>query len=149
MAKIFIPALTFGVALQLFAFLSWAFNIFGGLAEYPLGDVSSVTGVFDISLFSVLLGIGGAIGIGLAGLLLKQNTYAIMGMLLWGIGCMFNIVQKFFLVIPNTLGLMLPAETNPNPGLFSINPIVMAVGGIFAFIAWLYIFGLVIQREIR
>lgn len=147
MAKMFWSALIFGVSVQMVCYLFWAFNFFGGLVEYPLGDVSSVASIFSVDVYSVLLGIGGGLAIGLAALLLKQGTYAIYGMLIWGFGCLFKVVQTFFLVIPNTLGALLPPETNPNPELFPINPIIVVIGVLFAFFAWIYFFGLVVQRD--
>ncbi|MFA5366220.1 MAG: hypothetical protein WC325_13645 [Candidatus Bathyarchaeia archaeon] len=148
MAKLFINYLILGVSVQAVCYLFWAFNLFGGLIEYPLGDVSSLSTLFSIDTFSVLIGIGGAIGIGLAALLLKQGTYAIYAMLLWAIGCMFKVVQTFVLVIPNTIGALLPASTNPNPALFPVNPILVVVSLFFALGAWLFMFGLVIQRDV-
>ena len=147
MAKLFISALIFGLSLQVTCYLFWAFNFFGGLIEYPLGDVSGLSSVFSINTYSVLIGIGGGLAIGLAALLLKQGTYAIYAMLLWAIGCMFNITQTFFLAIPNTIGALLPPETNPNPAAFPVNPLIVVLGVVFAFAAWMYMFGLVIQRD--
>lgn len=145
--KIMVNFLVLAIALQLVSYLFWAFDSFGGVIEYPLGDVSSLENMFSINTFSVLIGVGGAVGIGLAALLLKQGTYAIYAMLLWAIGCMFSIIQTFILVIPNTLSALLPASTNPNPALFPVNPLIVVVSVIFAFGAWMYFFGLVIQRE--
>ena len=147
MAKLFISALIFGLSLQVTCYLFWAFNFFGGLIEYPLGDVASLSSLFSINVYSVLIGIGGGLAIGLAALLLKQGTYAIYAMLLWAIGCMFNIIQTFFLAIPNTIGALFPPETNPNPAAFPVNPLVVVLGVVFAFAAWMYMFGLVIQRD--
>ncbi|MFA5365148.1 MAG: hypothetical protein WC325_08225 [Candidatus Bathyarchaeia archaeon] len=147
--KLFIAFLVFAVALQSVCYLCWAFNVFGGLIEYPLGDVSTLQNVFSVDLtFSVLVGIGGAVGIGLAMLLLKAGTYAIYAMLLWAIGVMFNVFQTFVLVIPNTIGALLPESTNPNPALFPINPIIVVISIFFAMGAWLYFFSLVIQRDV-
>jgi len=133
------------VALQAAAYLFWAFNVFGGLIVYPLGDISALNNVFSINTYSALIGIGGAALIGLAGLLLKQGVYAVYAMLLWAIGVMFSVVQTFVLVIPNTLAAFLPEATNPLPG--STNPLIIVISLFFAFGAWMYMFGLVIQRE--
>lgn len=145
--KIFWEALLLGVAVQVICYLFWAFNFFGGLVTYPLGDVSSLSSVFSIDAFSVIIGLGGAAVIGLAGLLLKTGTTAVYAMLLWGIGCMFKVIQTFFLAIPNMLGSLIPPEANPNPALFPVNPIIVVIGIIFGFGAYIYLFGLVIQRE--
>jgi hypothetical protein len=145
--KLFIAFLVFAVSLQVTCYLCWSFDVFGGLIEYPLGDITTLQNVFNVNLtYAVLVG-GGAIGIGLAGLLLKAGTYAIYAMLLWAIGCAFNVFQTFVTVIPNTLGALLPEVTNPNPALFPINPIIVVITLFFAMGAWFYFFSLVIQRE--
>jgi hypothetical protein len=148
MAKLFINYLVLGVSIQAVCYMFWAFNVFGGVIAYPLGDVSSLSTLFSIDAFSVLIGVGGAVGIGLAALLLKQGTYAIYAMLLWAIGCMFKVVQTFVLVIPNTIGALLPEATNPNPALFPINPLIILVSLFFTFGAWIFMFELVIQRPV-
>ena len=147
MGKLFINALVFGIALQMVCYLFWAFDVFGGLVVYPISNMSSMTSWFDISAFSILVGIGGSIAIGIAGLLLRQGTYAIYAVLLWAIGNFFPFVRDFFLTIPNTISALIPAATNPNPSLFPINPIMIVVSSIFAFGAFMYMFGLVFQRE--
>ena len=150
MSKLFVNALVFGLALQMTCYLFWAFDVFGGLIAYPIANsasMASLTGWFDISAFSILVGIGGSIAIGIAGLLLRQGTYAIYAVLLWAIGNFFQFVRDFFLSIPNTISALIPASTNPNPGLFAVNPIMVVVSSIFAFGAFMYMFGLVFQRE--
>jgi hypothetical protein len=154
--KLFYNALLLGVSLQLSCYLLWGFNFFGGLIQYPLGNVSDLSSIFSIDAFHVLVGVGGGLAIGLAALLLKQGVYAIYAMLLWAIGVMFNLISTFFLAIPNTIGAFLPASTNPlayTNGVFDptvsplTNPIIIFIGIIFAFGAWMYMFGLVIQRD--
>jgi hypothetical protein len=140
--------LVLGISIQAVCYAFWAFNIFGGTIAYPLGDVSSLSTLFSIDAFSVLVGVGGAVGIGLAALLLKQGTYAIYAMLLWAIGCMFKVVQTFVLVIPNTVSALLPEATNPNPVLFPVNPLIILVSLFFTFGAWIFMFELVIQRPV-
>jgi hypothetical protein len=152
MGKLFINYLMLGVSVQAVCYLFWVFNLFGGLIEYPLGDVSSLSSLFSIDAYSVLIGFGGAAIIGLAAWLFKQGTYAIYAMLIWAIGCMFNIVKTFLVVIPNTIGALLPNSTNPLPpdpvtGVYPTNPLIVVVVFFFTFGAWLYFFGLVIQRE--
>ena len=77
-----------------------------------------------------------------------STKYAIYAMLLWAIGCMFKVVQTFVLVIPNTIGALLPEATNPNPALFPINPLIILVSLFFTFGAWIFMFELVIQRPV-
>ncbi|MFA5365968.1 MAG: hypothetical protein WC325_12365 [Candidatus Bathyarchaeia archaeon] len=151
--KILVNFLIFAMALQIVCYLFWVFNVFGGLIKYPLGDTSQLSNIFSISAFDAVVGIGGAVGIGLAMLLLKQGTYAIYAMLLWAIGVIFKVIQTFILVIPNTIGALLPNAANPLPpdpttGVYPTNPLVVVVVLIFTFGAWWYMFGLVIQRDV-
>ena len=135
------------VCLNVFAYLFWQFNIFGGSIVYPFGSAADLTNIsswFSINLFSGLVG-AGAIGIGLAALLLKANTYAVYAMVIFGVGIMFNIVQKFLLAIPNTLGALIPEAINPTPG--SINPISIAIGVIVAYAVFWALFNTIFQRE--
>lgn len=145
--KLFIGFLVFTVSLQSVCYLFFAFNVFGGVLEYPLGDVSQLSTVFSIDTYSVLIGVGGAAIIGLAALMFKVGTTAVYAMLLWAIGCMFNVVKTFVVVIPNTIGALIPASTNPDVAAFPIHPFIVVVMFWFSFGAWLYFFGLVIQRE--
>ena len=145
--RLFYTLLVFGFALQIVAFLFWAFELFP-LINYPLGDVSSVTATFSITPFDLAFTGVGIVGIGLAWMLLKQNANAIYALLIWGIGTIIPVVRNFFLVIPNTLAALIPPETNPNPALFPINPFVMVIALIFGFAAYWFLFELVTQRNI-
>ena len=158
--KLFANTLYFGLSLQLAAYLLWAFQVFGPAINYPIqvniSTLFSVNGFFDLSAFNAIIGIGGASAIMLAGILTRTGTYAIYAVLLWGIGVFINFVKTFFLAIPNTIAALLPAESNPfayingvyDPALASTpNPIFIVISVIFAFGAFMYIFGLVFQRE--
>jgi|WetSurMetagenome_2_1015567.scaffolds.fasta_scaffold125096_2 hypothetical protein len=145
--KLFYNYLLLAVCIQLVAYMIWAFDWFGGLVSYPLGDVASLTSIFDINVYTVLIAGVGAAAIGLAAVLLRQGIYALYAMLLWAIGVMFKIVSTFVLVIPNMITAFLPASTNPNPALFPVNPLIVIISFIFVFAAWWYLFGLVIQRD--
>ncbi len=145
MGKLFVNFLFLTVAIQSVAYLFWVFDISGGKLQYPV-DLSTLQNLFSpLDTYSVLIGIGGAALIGLAALLLKQGTYAVYALLIWGIGIMFNVVRTFVIVIPNTLAAFLPESTNPLIG--QTNPLIMVVLFWFMFGAWLAFFGYVIQRE--
>jgi hypothetical protein len=148
MAKLFINFLVYGVSLEAVCYLFWSFNVFGGMIQYPFGsaaDLNSFSNMFSLTSYNALLGIGGAALIGLAALLLRQGTYALYAMLLWAIGMFFNVVKGVVLAIPNTVSALLPVETNPTPG--GINPIYTIVVFIVTFAGFMYLFGLVIQRD--
>lgn len=148
--KLFYDILYFGVALQLTLYLFSSFNFFAGSPlNYSISNLSLLSNTFNVSdTYSVLVGGVGFAAIGLASLLLRQGVYAIYAMLLWAIGIVFNFISGFFLIIPNMLSFLLPAETNPNPALFALNPITVVIGVVVAFAAWLYMLGLVLQREV-
>jgi hypothetical protein len=139
----------FAISLQLTSYLLWSFNFFGGIIQYPFGsaaDLNNLSDIFSLTSFNALLGIGGAVLIGLAALLLKAQTYALYAMLIWAIGIFFNIVKGFVLAIPNTLAALLPSSTNPIPG--SVNPIQVAIGFIVLFAGFIFLIELVIQRNV-
>jgi hypothetical protein len=119
--------------------------MFGGLIQYPFGsaaDLANIQGWFNIDLMKTLVGLG-AIGIGIAMLLTRQNTYAIYAMLLFGFGIAFTIVGNFLLAIPNTLGALIP---NPFPG--SVNPFGVVIGVIVAYAGFWWLLSLVLQRDV-
>ena len=147
MAKLFISSLIFLVALQITCYLFWAFNFFGGLVEYPLGDISSLQTLFVVDKDTIILAIIGGTAIGFASLILRQGINAVYATIIWAVGCMFTVFRTFFLAIPNTIGALFPPETNPNPVLFPINPFVVVISFVFLFGAWWFFFGLVVQRD--
>lgn len=137
----------FGIGVQLFCYLFWAFNVFGGLIQYPLGnaaDINNLNNMFSINLWTALVG-GAGVVISIAALLLRQGTYALYALLLFAIGVFFNVVKGFVLVVPNTIAALLPASTNPLGT--GTNPIAVVVGVIVLIAGFMYVFGLVIQRE--
>jgi hypothetical protein len=148
MARLFYDMMVFAIAIQLVAYLLWSFNFFGGIIQYPFGsaaDLNNLSNTFSLTSFNALLGIGGAALIGLAALLLRQGTYAIFACLLWAIGAFFNIVKGFVLAIPNTVAALLPSSTNPGTGL---NPLQVVIGFIVLFAGFMFLFELVIQRNV-
>lgn len=138
--------LLFGLCINVAIYLMGAFNID---PQYQLpGSLSTLTSWFDLSPFNLMFTGATAAVIGLASLLLRNGTYAIYAMLLAALGMIIAPVQAFIMAIPNLLGALLPAETNPNPALFPINPIIVVIGLIYAFAAYWFIFGLVVQRDV-
>jgi hypothetical protein len=145
------------VALQITCYLFGAFNIFGGLINYPLGDMSNFSNLFNFNItYLALVGGGGAVAIGLAMLLLKQGVYAIYAMILWAVGIVFDVFGKFVLAIPNTIAAIIPPQTNPfayTNGVFDpsvsplTNPFIIVIVFLFTFGAWWYLLGIIIQRD--
>lgn len=148
MNRLFPEIMAFYVALTIICYLVWAFNVFGGLLNYPLGNIDSLTSLFSIDVYSVVAGIGGAALIGVAALLLKPGVYAVYAMLIWGFGIAFRVVQTFVLAVPNTLLALIPAETNPNPAVFPTNPILAVITLLVGYAVFWWLLGLVIQRDV-
>ena len=148
MARLFYNIMVLAICIQLVSYSLWSFNFFGGLIQYPFGsatDLNNLSNMFSITSFNALLGIGGAALIGLAALLLRQGTYALYAMLLWAIGVFFNIVKGFVLAIPNTVAALLPSSTNPGSG---VNPLQVVIGFIVLFAGFMFLFEMVIQRNV-
>lgn len=135
----------------------YLFNVFGfnpPQVQYP-GSLSTMTSWFNLEPFNLLFTGATAAIVGVAALLLKQGTYAIYAMLLAALGMIIAPVQAFIIAIPNAIGTWIPKEANPlaynagvyNPDYTGINPIVTVISLIFAFAAYWFIFGLVIQRD--
>lgn len=138
------------VSLEIMCFLLQAFDVFGGIITYPLGDISNLTtlaGWFSITPFSALVG-GGAVVTGIALLLLKQNTYAIYACFIFGFGIVFTGISQLVLAIPNTFGAllnMIPA-VNPTPG--GVNPFSFVLIIIVGYAMFWFIASLVLQRDV-
>lgn len=144
--KFFTNLLILGLAINCVLYLFGAFN-FDPQVQYP-GELSAMTSWFNIEPFNLLFTGATAAIVGVAALLLRQGTYAIYAMLLTALGMIIAPIQAFILAIPNALSAWLPASTNPNPTLFPINPIIVVVSLLFAFGAYWFIFGLVLQRDL-
>lgn len=146
MSKLFINALIFGIAFQLTCYMFWAFSSFGGLIQYPFGNANEITNLqtmFSLNAWAVLVsGVGVATSI--VALLLRQGTYAIYALLIFAIGIFFPIVSTFVLAVPNTI-----AGLAATMGLTSAvtGPISTFIGVICVFGGFMYMFGLVIQRD--
>lgn len=140
-SSLFYNMLLFGVCLQLGAYLVWSFNVVPGIV-YPLGQASDITdlnNLFSINAFSALVGLTG-VGIGIAAILLRANTYAVFAVLLFAIGVFFRVVQTFVLAIPNAVAAIIPAS-------WGGGPIQVVVGAIVVFAGFMYLFELAIQRK--
>ena len=72
-------------------------------------------------------------------MLTRSGTFAIYATLLSAILMILGPVQNFILVIPNMISTLLPAGAEP---------IGVVISVIFAFSAFWFIFGLVIQRDV-
>jgi hypothetical protein len=145
--KLFTNILIFGLALNSAIFLFGAFG-FDPQVQMTFANLSTWTGWFNLSPFNILFTGAAATIIGLAALLTRNGTYAIYAMLLAALGMIITPVQQFVTAIPTAIGTLIPPETNPNPTLFPINPLVVVINLVFLFAAFWFIFGLVVQRDI-
>lgn len=154
--RLFYTLLVFGISVQVASYLFWAFNICP-YVKYPI-DMEATMNWFSLESFQwqFLMGVGGAAGIGLAMLLLRQGTYAIYAILIWVLGVFLPFTTGFFLAIPNTIGALIPQDlwdmTNPFPvdssGSYPTHPLMVVVVLIFAFGGWIMMMELLTQRNI-
>jgi hypothetical protein len=138
----------FGVCLQLAAYLTWSFNVFGNTIVYPLGtaaDLTNINNIFSINLWSALVGLAG-IGVSVVALLLRQGTYAIYAMLIFAFGIFFKVVSTFVLAIPNMLTAIL-ASANVPAG--ATTPLQIAIGVMMTFAGFIYLAELAVQRKLN
>ena len=154
--RMFYTLLVFGISVQIAAYLFWAFEVVPGIA-YPV-SMENTMNWFSLETFQwqFLMGVGGAVGIGLAMLLLRQGTYAIYAILIWVLGVFLPFTSGFFLAIPNTVGALIPETfwnaTNPfgvdATGSYPTHPLMVVIVLIFAFAGWIMMMELLTQRNI-
>jgi hypothetical protein len=150
--RLFYSIMIFGVAIQISAYLLMLFHVDPNLT-YP---VKLSTGLFGITAFeAAFTGITGSV-IMIAGLLLKQGTYAIYATLIWVVGMLINPIKEFFLAIPNTMMAifkpifdgMNPMPIDPVTLQQAENPILSVLVYIVAFAAFWFLVELVAQRQV-
>jgi hypothetical protein len=146
--KLFYSLITLGVGLQVSAYLFWIFNVCP-FVTYPLGNVSELSTIFSITPFDLMFtGIGLAV-IGLAGLLLRQGTYAIYAMILWVIGTLLGVIRTFFLAIPNTIGGILNLVTSSYAEAESyVVALTFVFSLIFLYAFFWFMLNVVAQRDV-
>ena len=126
MSKLFYSVLLFGICLQCSAYL---FNVFQILPQQMVnGNITGITSTFSIAHFNSFTVIGAASGaaiIGIVSLLLKQNTFAIFGMILWAIAMFIPLVGPFFLAIPTFFASLQLPGTVTQPIIYGLlTPVV-------------------------
>lgn len=147
-SKLFWSMLWFGICLQIAAYLTYAYRFFGDNIVYPITSTANILGVFSIDVYTIAFTGAGAAAITLGAIITRQGTYALYATLIWGIGCFIVNVKDFFLAIPNTIGALIPMDTNPDPSTYLIHPLV-SVLAVFATIAiWCTLFGFAMQRDV-
>lgn len=138
--------IVFGFAFQLAAAVFWTFNVVP-YVNYPLGNINDLTNFFSITPFDLMFTGSGIVVIGLAGLLLRQGTYAIYAILIWAIGTIIPLIRNFFLAIPNTIGGLLNLVTASYADAATYVTVIVAVfSAIFVFAGFWWLFGLATQR---
>jgi hypothetical protein len=146
--KLFYSLLTLGIALQITAWIFWVFNVCPYIT-YPLGNAQALEETFSIDLFDLMFTGTGLVVIGLAGLLLRQGTYAIYAMVIWAIGTIIPFIRNTFLAIPNTIGGLLNLVTSSYADAETyVYVLTTAFSIIFAYAAFWWLFNLVIQRDV-
>jgi hypothetical protein len=146
--SLFYSLMLFGVCVQLAAYLTWSFNVFGNAIVYPLGaasDLTNLNNIFDINLWSALVGLAG-VGISIVALLLKQGTYAIYAMLIFAFGIFFKVVSTFVFAIPNMVAAIF-ASANVPAG--TTTPLQITIGVIMTFAGFIYLAEMAVQRKLN
>jgi hypothetical protein len=69
-----------------------------------------IADLFSINAFTVLLGIGGGIAIGIVGFLLKQGINAVYALTIFVFGVVFTPVQQLVTSLPITLALFFTGD---------------------------------------
>jgi hypothetical protein len=82
-----------------------------------------------------------AVFVGVASLMLKQGTYAIFAVLIAALGVIIGPVRHFVLAIPNFIVSSIPAASGYT------GPILVLMNGIITFVAYWFIFAMVLQRD--
>jgi hypothetical protein len=156
MSNLMYDILIFGICLEVVAYLTWAFNFFGGVIQYPFGsaqDMLNLSNAFSFTIWTYLISGTGAV-IGIVALLLKQGTYALYALLVFAFGVFYKIIYPIVVAIPNLVAGMLPNSTNPNYTIvngqivYGLNPIQVVVGVIVGFAIFIFCLEFVLQRKV-
>ena len=82
------------------------------LGWQPISQTDNVLlDLFNINAFSVLLGIGGSIAIGIVGFLLRQGINAVYALIVFVVGVLFTPVSQFITSLPIVLATVIPADS--------------------------------------
>jgi hypothetical protein len=145
--KLAYSAITALVSLQLAVYLLESFNMLAPFTFTSPPD-PNIAGVFSLSAMSLALLGGGAAAILLVGgLLLRQGTYAIYALLLYGLGVLIPQIQGFITAIPRMFELLKGAGLVIPDAYLSI--IIGFFTAIIAYGAWWLIVGVITQREFQ
>lgn len=153
--KLFTSLLLFGLAVNIIIYLFNAFH-FNPLHQTEFMDLTQWQNWFAPSVVNIAIFGGSAAAITVVSLLFRQGTYALYALLIAMLGIIIRPVGDIVLAVPNAIGNWLPPESNPlaytngvyNPASTAINPITVVIGLIYAFAAFWFLFGVVLQRDV-
>jgi hypothetical protein len=119
-------------------------------AEYTPDSIMSM---FSLNLFqNNFMYVGVGVAAGLAGLLLRQNTFALYALVIFGVASFLPILSNIIYALPrmiDTIMVMYP-EYNPfaNAGMLSgTNPYSLFLAAIAGFAAWIFIMDMISGRQ--
>ena len=153
----FITVILFSICLNLSIYLVQLFKIVP-FDIPPTLDPTNIYAMFSLEGFlsNFTYAIAGAGAIGLVSLLLRQNTYALYAPMIFAVGAFIPLVNNFLFAIPNTIRAIVSIFPNLVPGGFTfplgdivIDPYSVVVLVIQAVLGYLFIMGVVTQREIQ
>lgn len=151
----FIVLMFFSICLNLAIWLVQIFQVLP-FALPPQLDPANIAAQFTLDGFLrnftyALLGAG---SITLVALLLRQNTYALYAPMIFAVGALLPIVSGFVLAIPNTISAivslypeLLPAGYNYQIGGVVLDPYSVVITVIEAVLGYLFVMGVITQRE--
>lgn len=106
----------------------------------PISSSSNIIAdLFSINAFTVLLGIGGGIAIGVVGFLLKQGINAVYALVIFVFGVIFTPVQQMVTSLPITLALFFTGE---------LSYLVVVIMSVVSFAVFIFFIELLAQRSI-
>lgn len=147
MANMFYNMLVFSLSLEVFAYLAWASNLFGGFVQYPFGSaaqLNNMNNLFSIDAYSAIIGTVGILT-GVGALLLRNGTYAIYALIIFVFGIFFNIVKGLVTAIPNSVAaIFVLAGVDAS----TFNPILAAIGALVTFAGFIFLAEMALQRKI-
>jgi len=150
MYNIMLMALFIGLA-------SWLVDVFALTplvlpAEYT---PDSVMGMFSLSLFqNNFMYVGVGVAAGLAGLLLRQNTFALYALVIFAVASILPIFSNIIYAIPRMIDTIMVLYPQYNPFadyggvLAGSNPYSMLLAAVAGFAAWLAIMTIISGRQI-
>jgi hypothetical protein len=120
-------------------------------AEYT---PDSIMGMFSLNLFrNNFMYVGVGVAAGLAGLLLRQNTFALYALVIFAVASFIPIISNVIYALPNMIDTIMTLYPAYNPFastggvLGGTNPYSLLLAAIGGFAAWIFLMDMVSGRQ--